>query len=160
MFHGHLNYCQKPPLGGRPNTNPRDRGTPNAHNHLFVLFYHVWGPAWIEFHWISFGWGPGHKWLHTTWFWRCVGTAFGHFILGSHNFMVMALGSCVKWPSELDRLCPKIFLNTDARVGHRHNHLLPLYCLALQAFLPPFLRKNREKSHSITQVLHYVPCYN
>ena len=29
---------------------------------------------------------------HTTWFWRCVGTAFGHFLLGSHNFMVTALG--------------------------------------------------------------------
>ena len=24
--------------------------------------------------------------------------AFGHFLLGSHNFMVTALGSCVKWP--------------------------------------------------------------
>ena len=36
----------------------------------------------------------------TTWFWRCVGTAFGHFLLGSHNFMVTALGSCVKWPLE------------------------------------------------------------
>ena len=23
--------------------------------------------------------------------------AFGHFLLGSHNFMVMALGSCVRW---------------------------------------------------------------
>jgi hypothetical protein len=22
---------------------------------------------------------------HTTWFWRCFGTAFGHFLLGSHN---------------------------------------------------------------------------
>ena len=29
---------------------------------------------------------------HTTWFWRCVGMAFGHFRLGSHNFMVTALG--------------------------------------------------------------------
>ena len=27
-----------------------------------------------------------------------LGTAFGHFLLGSHNFMVTALGSCVKWP--------------------------------------------------------------
>jgi hypothetical protein len=28
----------------------------------------------------------------------CVGTmAFGHFLLGSRNFMVTALGSCVKW---------------------------------------------------------------
>ena len=25
--------------------------------------------------------------------------AFGHFLLGSHNFMVTSLGSCVKWPS-------------------------------------------------------------
>ena len=23
---------------------------------------------------------------------------FGHFLLGSHNFTVMALGLCVKWP--------------------------------------------------------------
>ena len=35
---------------------------------------------------------------HTTRFWRCAGMAFGHFLLGSHNVMVMALGSCVKWP--------------------------------------------------------------
>ena len=32
------------------------------------------------------------------WFGRCIRTAFGHFLLGSHNFMVTALGSCVKWP--------------------------------------------------------------
>ena len=31
-FHGHLDYFQKPPLGGRPSTNPGDRGTLNAHN--------------------------------------------------------------------------------------------------------------------------------
>jgi hypothetical protein len=23
--------------------------------------------------------------------------AFGHFLLGSHNFMITTLGSCVKW---------------------------------------------------------------
>ena len=33
---------------------------------------------------------------HTTRSWRYVGTAFGHVLLGSHNFMVTALGSCVK----------------------------------------------------------------
>ena len=32
MFHGHLDYFQKPPLGGRPNTKLGDHGTPNAHN--------------------------------------------------------------------------------------------------------------------------------
>ena len=30
----------------------------------------------------------------TTWFWRCVGTVFQHFLLGCHNFMVAAL-ACV-----------------------------------------------------------------
>ena len=35
---------------------------------------------------------------HTTWFGRCVATAFGHSLLGSHNSMVTPLGSCVKWP--------------------------------------------------------------
>jgi hypothetical protein len=32
VFHGHLDYFQKPSLGGRPNTKPGDHGTPNAHN--------------------------------------------------------------------------------------------------------------------------------
>jgi hypothetical protein len=106
MLHGHLDYFQKPPLGGRPNTKPRDHGTPNAHNRWFILFYRTRAPIGIEIHWNSICWGPGHIWLHTTlegpwphpWCWRCVGTAFGRFLLGSHNFMVTALGSCVKWP--------------------------------------------------------------
>jgi hypothetical protein len=107
MFHGHLDYFPKPSFGSKSNTKSGDHGIPNAHNRWFILFYHVWGSAWIKNHW---------KWhlvegpvtcdftLHsrirdqTTWFWRCVGTAFGHFHLGSHNFMVTALGLCVKWP--------------------------------------------------------------
>ena len=105
MFHGHLDYFQKPPLGGRPNTKPGDHGTPNAHNRSFILLYHKWGPAQIEFHWHS-TWLRAQSHItstlhlrnrnHTTWFWRCDGTAFGHFLSGSHNFMVFALGSCVK----------------------------------------------------------------
>ena len=68
MFHGHLNYFQKPPLGGRPNTKPGDHGTPNAHNRWFILFYHVWGPAWIEIHWNSI-WlrARSHMTSHYTW---------------------------------------------------------------------------------------------
>ena len=65
-FHGHLDYFQKPPLGGRSNTKSGDHGTPNTHNHWFILLYHVWGHAWINIHWNAFGWGPGHIWLHTT----------------------------------------------------------------------------------------------
>ena len=33
MFHGHLDYFQKPSLGGRPNTKLGDHDTPNAHKH-------------------------------------------------------------------------------------------------------------------------------
>ena len=56
---------------------------------------------------IAFGWGPNHIWLHTTleipWrhymilkvCWNGLWTlSFG--LLGSHNFMVTALDSCVK----------------------------------------------------------------
>ena len=68
MFHGHLDYFQKPPLGGRSNTKLGDHGTPNAHNRWFILFYHVWGPAWIEIHWNSI-WlrARSHMTSHYTW---------------------------------------------------------------------------------------------
>ena len=32
MFRGHLDYFQKPPLGGRPNTKPGENDIMNAHN--------------------------------------------------------------------------------------------------------------------------------
>ena len=37
MFHGHLEYFQKPFLGGMPNTKPGDHGTSNAHK-LLICF--------------------------------------------------------------------------------------------------------------------------
>ena len=51
IFKNHL-------FGGRPNTKLGDHGTPNTHNRWFILFSHVWGPAWIKFIEIAFGWGP------------------------------------------------------------------------------------------------------
>ena len=68
MFHGHTDDFQKLPLGGRPNTKPRDHGTPNAHNHWFILFSHVWRPTRIEFHWNSI-WlrARSHMISHYTW---------------------------------------------------------------------------------------------
>jgi hypothetical protein len=48
-----LGLFQKQTLGGRSNTKPGDQGTPNAHNCWLILFYHTWGPAWIEIHWNS-----------------------------------------------------------------------------------------------------------
>jgi hypothetical protein len=41
MFHGHLDYFQKPPRGGRRNTKLGDHGTLNTRNRCFILFYHV-----------------------------------------------------------------------------------------------------------------------
>jgi hypothetical protein len=65
-FHGHLDYFQKPPLGGRPNTKPRDHGTRNAHNRWFILFLSCLKTAWIEIHWNNIWLRTGHIWLHTT----------------------------------------------------------------------------------------------
>ena len=94
---------RNPPLGGRPNTKPGEHVIPNAHNRWFILYYHVWGLAWIEIHWNNI-WlrTRSHMTSHYTWgtvtTLHDLGTAFEHFLLGSHNFMVTALGSCVKWP--------------------------------------------------------------
>jgi hypothetical protein len=68
MFHGHLDYFQKPPLGGRPNTKPGDHETPNTHNRWFILFYHACGHAWIKIHWNSI-WlrTRSHMTSHYTW---------------------------------------------------------------------------------------------
>ena len=41
MCHNHLDYFQKPHVGGRPHTKPEDHGTPNTRNHGFILFYHM-----------------------------------------------------------------------------------------------------------------------
>ena len=68
MFHGNLDYFQKPRLWSRPNTKPWDSGTPNTHNHWFILVYHVWGPAWIDIHrnsiWLR---ARSHMTSHYTW---------------------------------------------------------------------------------------------
>jgi hypothetical protein len=108
MFHGHSDYFQKPHIRSRPNTKPlEDHGTPNIHNLWFILSYHGWGPTWIDYHrnnvWLRV---QSHMTSHHTWrfvitlldFWRSLGMAYGHYLLGSCNFTVMALGSRVKWP--------------------------------------------------------------
>jgi len=79
-----------------------------AHSCRFILFYHAWGPAWIEIHWNNICLSArSHMASHYTWGSMTalhdfggvyVGMAFGHFLLGSHKFMVIACGSCVKWP--------------------------------------------------------------
>ena len=54
MVHGYLDYFQKSFLGGRPNTKPLgDHGTLNAHDRWFIVFYRIWGAAWIEVRWKS-----------------------------------------------------------------------------------------------------------
>ena len=50
----------------------------------------------------------------------CLGTAFGHFLLGSHNFMVIALGLCVKWP-KANEVVTVIFSNWDGHICSRQD---------------------------------------
>ena len=108
MFHGHLDQSHRPPLGGRPNTKTE---RPRHSKRLQPLIYSILVCVRIcmnrNFILIAFSIELGHICLHTctwgsvttpTWLLRCLGTAFEHFLLGSHNFMVTVLGSCVKWP--------------------------------------------------------------
>ena len=97
-------FRKKPLLGGSSDTKPGDHGNPNAHSRWLILFYRVWGGHMIR-NLIEVEGLVTYDFTlylrirdHTAWFWRCVGTTFGHFLLSSHNFMVTALGSCVKWP--------------------------------------------------------------
>ena len=58
-------------------------------------------PAWIEIHWNNIWLRARHILLHTMV--RCLilevcWDGLWTLFLGSHNFMVTALGSCVKWP--------------------------------------------------------------
>ena len=101
-----LGLFSKPPLGGRSNTKPGDHGSPNTQNCWFVLFYHVkthMNRTSLKYYLVEVAFTYDftlHLRIHdhTTWFCRCVGTTFGHFLFGSYNFMVTALGSCVKRP--------------------------------------------------------------
>ncbi len=131
---------QKPPLASKPNTKPGDHGTPNAHNFSFILFYHVWGPAWIEIYWNSI-WlrARSHMTSHYTWgsvttlhdFGGVLGRPLDTFFLGSHNFMVTALDLCVttRWvgsipPTKRGGYSPSLFI-CNARLVERH----PGFCL-------------------------------
>jgi hypothetical protein len=104
MFHDHLDYFQKSFLGGRPNTPPGGHGTPNADNCWVILFYHVvrvrLNRNKLKLHLVespvTYDFTLHLKVCdHIRWFWRHLGKAFENFILGSHNFMVSALGSCL-----------------------------------------------------------------
>ena len=100
------NTFEQPPLGGRSNTKLGDHGISNAHNGLFIIFYHVWRPAWVEIHWNSILLRTqSHMTSHYTW--GSVTTLHEfEVVLGRPDdtffwaltILVMALGSCVKWP--------------------------------------------------------------
>ena len=106
MFHGHMDYCQKPPLGGRPNTKPHDHGTLNSYNRRFILLYHVWRPTKIKIHWNSI-WlrVRAHMASHYTWasittlheFGGVLGRPLDTFF-GLSQFHGHGSCSCVKWP--------------------------------------------------------------
>jgi hypothetical protein len=68
MFHGHLDYFQNPPLGGKSNTKPGDHDTLNTHSRWCIIFYHVWRPTWIDIHrnsiWLR---ARSHVTSHCTW---------------------------------------------------------------------------------------------
>ena len=100
---------KKPPLGGKPTTKPGDHGTPNVHNLRFILFYYVWGPACIEIRWNCIRLrAHAHMNSHDTWrfvtalheFGSVSGRSLQNSLLGSHDFMVTALGPTLIRPTK------------------------------------------------------------
>jgi hypothetical protein len=71
---------------------------------VFIIFYHVWGPARIEIHknsiWLRARSHMTSHYLricdHTTWFWRCVGMALGHFSWSRLSALVWSVPSPIK----------------------------------------------------------------
>ena len=88
-----LGLFSNPPLGGRPNIKLGDHGTLYTHNRRFILFYHVWGPAWIVIHCESI-WSRAHSHMTSHYTWGSMTTLhdlkrpLDTLLLGSHNFMV------------------------------------------------------------------------
>ena len=99
-----LGLLPKPFFGGRPNAKSGDHGTLNDCSRWIILFQHVWGPARIEIHWNNIWLRiQSHVTSHYTWgsvttFGGALGRPLDTRVWAlSHNFMVTALGSCVKW---------------------------------------------------------------
>jgi hypothetical protein len=139
------------PLRDRPNTKPGDCGTLNVRHRWFILFHNVWGPSWVEMHGNSI-WLRARSHMtsqlhlgvrdHMTWFWRCVGMAFGRFLLGPHNFMVVTLGSCVKWPL----VWVEISCGLDFSVAHIYSIVLALVNIS-RFIVPRILSKYVEQTN-------------
>ena len=68
MFHGHLDYFQKPPLGCRPKHKIGRPWCFERSQPLIYCIYRAWGPAWIEIYWNSI-WSraQSHMTSHCTW---------------------------------------------------------------------------------------------
>ena len=87
---------------------------------------------------------------HTTWFWRCLGTTFGHFLLGSHHFKVICLHSCV-WSG------PKGSLHTRE---WRPVTILKVFSLLSQELWPWNCESPKEMSKSRPKhFLNHVVCH-
>ena len=93
-----LGYFQKSPLEGKLNTKSRD--------HCIFFFIMCKDPTWIEIRWNTI-WSRAwsHMTSRDTWEpvtglheFGSVWDSLWTLLLGSHNSMVMTLGSCVKWP--------------------------------------------------------------
>ena len=99
IFHGHFDYFQKPLLGGRPRPSYFECSQPLVYSTLSCVRTRK-NKISLKYNWLRI---RSHMTSlrirdQSTSFGKCGGMAFEHFLLGSHNFLVTALGSCMKWP--------------------------------------------------------------
>ena len=91
---------------------------------LYFIIYEK--PAWIKIHWNSI-WLRARSHMTSPYTWGSVttlhdlgdvlGRPLDTFPLGSHNFMVTAFGSCVKWPLDQGMCCYDCGASTDHLEG-------------------------------------------
>jgi hypothetical protein len=126
MFHGHLDYCQKSPLGGRLNTKTR---RPWYSESLQSLIYSILSCVRTRMNRISSKWNSVEGLVtydftlhlrvqdHNTWFWRCLGVcAIWRRGISIETLMMRYLNR----DSHDEVSCMLILQNQDSRIliGH------------------------------------------
>ena len=127
MFHDHLDYFQRSPLGGKTWRPLHSEISEPLIYYMFIMCEHL---AWTVIHWHSI-WL--RVWSHMTshYNWGLVTTLHDfesvlgwpmNTSFGLSHFMVTALGSCVKWP--LRSLIHSLYICNS----HPHTVLVILPC--------------------------------
>ena len=146
MFHGHLDYFQKPSLVGRPNTKLWDHGTRTLTTVGLFYFIVCEDPHDYKFIEVAFGRGPGHIWLHTsvhfkihdqtTRFWRCLGRPLDTFFWALTISWSRPLARVWSGPNYTASTLECVRASPMALYLHLHLHFSSAMCMEMHEASP------------------------